>query len=183
AKDSALEVPQDTPANRRKGWQRICLFGFYFRPSALDVEKTGKLLREALNAPDRSRRNFFGLYPFRWQPSWPLAFETLRGKGRLLVAPVLQTLIFPRGPKEVIAWADWVAAWQFERIIPCHMDAPIAAGPKEFRQAFTFLESRPSEEAFANGRYALPQEDFQLLRQLESVLVKRKLTPPAQEKV
>jgi hypothetical protein len=183
AKDSALEVPQDTPANRRKGWQRICLFGFYFRPSALDVEKTGKLLRDAFKAPDRSRRNFFGLYPFRWQPGWQLAFETLRGRGRLLVAPVLQTLIFPRGPKEVIDWANWVSAWQFERIIPCHMDAPIAAGPKEFRQAFTFLERQPSEATSMNGHYALPQEDFQLLQQLESVLVKGKLTPPAQEKV
>ncbi|MBD0269490.1 MAG: DUF4336 domain-containing protein [Cyanobacteria bacterium Co-bin8] len=183
AKDSALEVPQDTPDNRRRGWQRICLFGFYFRPSALDVEKPGKLFREAFNAPDRSRRNFFGLYPFRWQPDWQLAFETLRGRGRLLVAPVLQTLIFPRGPKEVIAWADWVAAWQFERIIPCHMDAPISAGPKEFRQAFSFLERHPPEEALTNGHRPLPPEDFELLRQLESVLVKGKVTPPAQEKV
>lgn len=182
AREHGLESVTDTEANRRKGWKRICLFGFYFQPASLAVAKTGELLREAAKAPDRSRRNFFGLYPFRWQPGWQLAFETLRGRGRLLVAPILQALIFNRGPEEVIDWANHVALWHFERIIPCHMDSPIAAGPADFRRAFAFLERDAGEGSWHSGCDRLPEADFQLLRKLEVALVKGKVTPPAKER-
>lgn len=85
AKDRASDVVMDTPENRRKGWQRIALFAFYFRPSTLDVATTGEMIREAKDAPDRSRQNYFGLYPFRWQPDWPQSFGrcTTRESSRL----------------------------------------------------------------------------------------------------
>ncbi|MDJ0736632.1 MAG: DUF4336 domain-containing protein [Nostocaceae cyanobacterium] len=177
ARDNGLEVVEDNPATRRKGWQRISLFAFYFRPSVLQVTPWGEAFREAMKAPERSRRAYFGLYPFRWTQDWKRSFDALRGDGRLFVAPILQTLILNRGPKETIAWADKVASWDFQQIIPCHFDSPIPAKPHQFRQAFTFLEQNPSL-ALNNQTHPLPQEDFTYLRQIEETLNKSGITPP-----
>jgi len=177
AKDSAVDPIEDTPDNRRKGWHRIALFAFYFRPGTLDVADTGEMLREAKASPDRSRRNYFGLYPFRWQEGWQQSFEALHGGGRLLVAPILQTLILNRGPKEVLKWANWVATWQFERIIPAHLDAPVVAKPRDFLGAFQFLWGH---EMDLNGNGSLPEADLQLLRDIEQSLLKRGVAVPRQ---
>ena len=175
AKDTALDRVEDTPANRLKGWQRISLFSFYFRPSALNVIQFGQAIRDAFKAPDRSKKAYFGLFPFQWKTSWQQSFEALRGNGRLFVAPILQRLILNRDPREAIDWADRVASWDFQRIIPCHFDAPLNVSPAQFRQAFAFLEKRSIEVA------PLPPEDFEFLEELEESLNRRGITPPRQE--
>ncbi len=174
ARDKATDVVADTPENRRKGWQRIALFSLYFRPSVLDVPKWGEVFRNASKAPERSKKAYFGLYPFQWKQNWQRCFEALRGDGRLFVAPILQTLILNRAPEETIAWANKIAKWNFKRIIPCHFDAPIEATPYEFRQAFSFLEKYSIN--------TLPQEDFQLLEEIDATLNKLGI-PSAKEKV
>ena len=174
ARDKATDAIANTPENRHKGWQRIALFGLYFRPSVLDVPKWSEVFRNASQAPQRSRKAYFGLYPFKWKQNWRRCFETLRGDGRLFVAPILQTLILNRAPEETIAWADKIAKWDFKRIIPCHLDAPIEATPNQFRQAFSFLEKHSNN--------ALPQEDFQLLEQIDYTLDKLGI-PSAKEKI
>ncbi|MEO1067576.1 MAG: DUF4336 domain-containing protein [Cyanobacteria bacterium J06638_6] len=174
AKDSPADAIADTPANRRKGWQRIALFAFYFRPSTLDVATTGEMFKEAKQAPVRSRRHYFGLYPFRWQPDWPQSFAALHHQGQLQVAPILKTLIFNRGPAEVLAWAQTVAAWPFERIIPAHLEAPIAATPDQFLRAFDFLRAGPTPDP---GQ-GVPDADFDLLRQIEDLLLSRSIARP-----
>ncbi len=98
AKDSPFDVVEDTPENRRKGWQRICLFATYFRPSVLATPPWSQVIRDAFKAGDRSRKNYFGLYPFEWKDDWQRSFDALRGNGRPLVAPVLQQLILNRAP-------------------------------------------------------------------------------------
>ncbi|MEB3358161.1 MAG: DUF4336 domain-containing protein [Synechococcales bacterium] len=178
ARDSASDPIVDTVGNRRKGWQRIALFAFYFRPSALRVVPLGQAIRESVKAPHRTRRAYFGVFPFRWTERWQQSFAALQGNGRLLVAPILQTLILNRAPSEVIAWADQVSQWNIQRIVPCHLDAPIEANSRSFRQAFTFLEKQPQETP-----QLLPEEDFELLRELEISLNKRGITPPAKEKI
>lgn len=180
ARDTATEIVPDDEATRRKGWQRIVLFALYFRPSALEVIPWGTALRAARQAPDRSRQAYFGLFPFRWRSDWQRSFAALCGGGRPFVAPILQTLILNRAPQQVIAWADRVQQWQFESIIPCHFEAPIKANPRQFRQAFSFLEKHP---ALGPEIAQLPDPDFELLRSLEAGLIKRGVTPPAQEKV
>jgi hypothetical protein len=175
ARDRAQDVPEDTPANRRKGWQRIALFAFYFRPGALLDPDWGEALRQALKAPDRSRKAYFGVFPFKWRADWQRSFERLSNQGRLLVAPVLQTLIFNQGPEAVLQWADEVARWEFQRIIPCHLEAPIVADGADFRRAFTFLE------AAAGVAEDLPAEDFDLLRRINRGLTKRGIMPAAPE--
>ncbi|MBW4664572.1 MAG: DUF4336 domain-containing protein [Chroococcus sp. CMT-3BRIN-NPC107] len=175
AKDKATDVVADTYANRCKGWQRITLFALYFGPSALEVPKLQELLSNALKASDRTKKAYFGLFPFQWQPNWQRSFEVLRDR-QLFVAPVLQTLILNRAPTETIAWADIVASWNFERIIPCHFDAPIAAQPQQFRQAFAFLE----QPVITTN--SLPEIDLELLKNLELGLQKTRILKPAANK-
>jgi hypothetical protein len=177
AKDGPQDAIVDTPENRRKGWQRIALFAFYFRPSTLDIATTGEMLKEARQSPDRSRRNYFGLYPFRWQPNWPDSFQALHQGGKLQVAPILQTLIFNRGPQAVLDWARQVSTWQFERILPGHLKAPIAATPQQFLETFEFLRAA-EETAAGDSAQTLPAADLQLLRDIEQGLLRRGIAVP-----
>ncbi|MEO0541203.1 MAG: DUF4336 domain-containing protein [Cyanobacteria bacterium P01_A01_bin.105] len=175
AKDSALERLSDTPQNRLKGWQRIALFAFYFRPSVLEDPSWKAILRDAWRAKDRSKQAYFGVFPFKWQANWEQAFHQLQSDGQLLVAPVLQALIFNRGPGTVLDWAKAIAEWPFERIIPGHLDAPLSATPAEFYRAFEFLEgSTPARDP------RLPAADFDLLRRISQFLKDSGITPPPQ---
>jgi hypothetical protein len=47
---------------------------------------------------------------------------------RLIVAPVVSTLVYENIPGEVRDWARRVGRWNFTRVVPCHFDAPIKAG-------------------------------------------------------
>ena len=185
AKDNAFDVVEDTQASRRKGWQRISLFAFYFQPSALEAIQMGQSIRDALKAPERSRKAYFGWYPFKWKKDWKQSFEALRGGGRLFVAPILQTLILNRAPKETIDWADKVASWNFHRIVPCHFDSPIEADSRQFRQAFAFLEqNHGAADSIRESKNQSPQEeDFRLLRELDEKLTRWGITPQPKEKV
>ncbi|MFP4297615.1 MAG: DUF4336 domain-containing protein [Spirulinaceae cyanobacterium] len=185
ARDKASDPFEDTPEMRRKGWQRITLFSLYFRPGALEPVPFKDALRNALKASNRSKKNYFGFFPFQWQNGWQQSFNSLQGGGRLLVAPVLQTLILNRAPQETLDWAKRISLWDFERIIPCHFSAPIAATPEQFRQAFRFLE----EDASVGLGYAgsldrpLPGADFGLLETLNNKLSKIGIVPPPKAKV
>ena len=181
AKDNGLDVVEDTPEMRQKGWQRICLFASYFQPDALEVPELGETWREAKQAPDRSKKAYYGLYPFRWESHWKESFEKLQGKGRLLVAPVLQTLILNRAPRETIKFANLVASWHFERLIPCHFEAPLDVSPREFRQAFSFLEKE--ELPMNQPSYPLPEADLAPLEKIEVTLSKGKIVPPRSDKI
>lgn len=183
ARDNALEAIEDNEANRRKGWQRISLFAIYFGPSALEMTKPVQAVRDALKAPNRSRKAYFGLFPFQWQENWKQSFDALRGDGRPFVAPILQTLILTQAPRQVLDWADKVATWNFERIISCHFDSPIQAEPRQFRRAFTFLENKASMSRDLSRNQALPEEDFKFIREIEAFLLERGIAKPAKEKV
>ena len=176
AKDCASDMVADTHENRCKGWQRISLFAMYFRPSVLEIPPWWGVLDQSLKATERSRRAYFGLYPFQWKTDWVRSFEALRNGGRLLVAPVLQTLILNRAPRETLDWVDQVASWDFERIVPCHFDRAIDCSPREFRQAFSFLEKHSPVNS-------LPEDDFKLMKEIDAGLSKTGLVPPAKEKV
>jgi hypothetical protein len=171
AKDNIFDSVQDDGATRRKGWQRISLFAFYFRPGAVKTVDLPVAIRQARQVRDGVRRPYFGLFPFEWQPDWERSFELLRGNGRLLVAPILQKLILNRAPQETLDWAKRVSQWHFQRIISCHFQAPIESSSEAFRQAFDFLE-KPLD--------ALPEADLELLNELNEGLSRRGITPPAQ---
>ena len=176
ARDKSTDGIVDSHTNRLKGWQRIALFAMYFRPRALEIPRWGEVFRNAFQASDRSLKAYLGLYPFQWQPHWQGSFHALRGNGRLFVAPILQALILNRAPRETLSWVDRVAQWDFQRVIPCHLDSPITATPNQFRQAFCFLEAH-------NQGGSLPEEDFQVLREIDAQLNQFGVLPPAKEKV
>ena len=67
------------------------------------------------------------------------SFKALQGG--LLVAPILQQLILNREPIEVLDFADKVAQWPIERIIPAHLKNNLIYTGKDYRAAFTFLEA------------------------------------------
>jgi hypothetical protein len=183
AKDDVSDSVEDTEASRRKGWQRISLFTFYFQPSALEVVKLGQALWDTFNAPDRSKKAYFGLFPFKWNQNWKRSFDALRGDGRLFVAPILQTLILNRAPQETLHWVDQIASWDFQRIIPCHFDSPIVANPHQFQQAFAFLRKQPQDGMVESSDHLLPEEDFECLAKIENSLNRRGITLPAKAKV
>jgi hypothetical protein len=48
---------------------------------------------------------------------------------RLLVGPVVRTLVYSKIPNTVCDWVDSICAdWRFERIIPAHFSSPVKAG-------------------------------------------------------
>lgn len=173
AKEDAADIVSDNLTNRRKGWQRIALFAFYFRPSTLEVISWGEAFRASRQATDRSKRAYFGLFPFRWQANWRESFTSLREGGQLLVAPILQTLILNRAPQQTLDWVDKVASWDFGRIISCHFDSPVEADAGQFRQAFAFLENKMDSSS-----QSLAEKDLELLRNIDQGLVKWSITPP-----
>ena len=65
-------------------------------------------------------------------------FEEIKQK--LIVSPVIRILVVSRAKKEVGEWIARVCQWKFERIIPAHFSAPIKAGPKDLRDAYSFLD-------------------------------------------
>ena len=181
ARDHVFDVVEDNAATRRQGWQRIALFANYFQPSALEVTGWGQTVRETAKASDHSKQAYFGLFPVRWKPDWQQSFHALRGNGRLLVAPILQTLVLNRGPKAVMDWVDRITHWEFQQLIPCHFDAPIEATPQQFRQAFTFLEAKASPlNQYDSDPARFPEADLKVLRQLNQRLNHWKITPPEQ---
>lgn len=74
---------------------------------------------------------------------------------RVLVGPVVRTLVYNKIPNTVCDWVDSICAdWKFNRIIPAHFCAPVKAGPSEFREAFRFAyeaAERPFPSTSGNG--------------------------------
>jgi Domain of unknown function (DUF4336) len=174
AKDHALSTIEDTAINRKKGWQRIVLFMFFFQPSSLEVRSWRQTFQDARKAQNASEKAYFGLFPFHWKPDWEDSFDSLHSSKTLQVAPILQTLILNRAPQETLSWVHKISRWDFEQIIPCHFDAPIQAGPAAFRQAFMFLENEQTEDY-------CPQ-DLRLLKKIEKFLITFRLLPPSKIK-
>ncbi|MBF2056000.1 MAG: DUF4336 domain-containing protein [Cyanobacterium sp. T60_A2020_053] len=172
ARERALDQLPDNEYNRLKGWQRICLFALYFRPSMIETLSIKQLWQDAIKAPDRSRKNYFGLYPFRWQPQWQTSFLAI--SNRLLVAPILESLILPQAPKKVMDWVNAVTKWNFKQVIPAHFEAPFTATPAEFKQAFSFLlpSQTTPEKLYPSGKRQIYLKDANFIRVLEKNLVR-----------
>jgi len=158
ARDTKDEVVLDTPENRRKGWRRIVLlFDFFFPGSGKGDLGPGPIL-EALKTPNYSD-GWGGWKPFSWGPDELKDFETFSANGRPTVLPIIQ-IILARGPEEVQRWLSVVTKWNFKRVIPMHLDAPLALNPVQFEEAFEFTKSGKNEVRFCD-------EDVRFLRAAE----------------
>jgi hypothetical protein len=113
-------MPEDTAQARKIGWEKTALLISYFFPEHEEPD------------PDK-------LGVVTWTDGWHDNFEALAG--RLIVPPVVRTLLYAQDPKRVKSWVNRVASrWNFDSIVPAHWDAPIAAGPEDFQKAFRFLD-------------------------------------------
>lgn len=178
ARDTVIDIVQDTPETLRKGWKRVVLFGLFFTPSAITIKDANTALKE--RRPDINP-DFAGVYPWDWTGDEESSWKGLtgEGKGGPLVAPILQTLLLNRSPVEVLDFADRVAAWPIERIIPAHLKNNLQFTGKEYRNAFGFLEVQG-----VPAGYPKPLEaDLQTLRDAEVTLLASGAIAPAPPKV
>lgn len=104
---------------------------------------------------------------------------------KLIVSPIVKTLVFSKVPEKVRDWVDRITAdWPFRRIIPCHFLAPINASRSDFLAAFAFLdELLPDRPAPVPGLSLLfasfmgkaasyfPPDDMKTLSSLDEFLV------------
>jgi len=126
-RSTADPMPEDTPEARLAGWKKMCLLINYFFPEHEEM------------VADK-----FGVV--EWTPGWEDNFDRLAG--RLLVPPVVRSLLYSQDPTSVREWVDTITAkWDFERVIPAHWEGPIDTNPEQFRAAFTFLED-PGADPF-----------------------------------
>jgi len=156
ARDDPLEKVEDTVETRRKGWQRIALFANFFMPGSLVTLDNAKWLSAAPKSP-MPELGWGGVLPFTWRESTPRAFDAFRDDGKPVVVPIIQ-IIYSRAPEAASRWLDTVTSWDFERVVPAHFDAPIAAGPAELAAAFDFLKTGKNEVRFCD-------EDVSFLRE------------------
>lgn len=104
---------------------------------------------------------------------------------KLIVSPIVKTLVFSKVPEKVRDWIDQIARdWRFNRIIPAHFAAPVNASRSDFLAAFAFLDdllgeryiTRPSLSLLLTsllGKAAsyFPPDDMRTLSSLDQFLV------------
>lgn len=164
ARTTVTEVLEDTPEVRAVGWRRVVLFGLYFTPAALNIKDAGVAFAE--RRPDINP-DFAGIYPWDWVGDDISSFKALQGG--LLVAPILQQLILNREPIEVLDFADEVAKWPIERIIPAHLKNDLKYTGKDYRAAFSFLEASGVPKGLPNPLNA----DMKTLQEAEVSLLEQ----------
>ncbi|XP_021297699.1 uncharacterized protein LOC110426731 [Herrania umbratica] len=104
---------------------------------------------------------------------------------KLIVSPIVKTLVFSKVPEKVRDWIDGIARdWKFKRIIPAHFAGPIKAGRAELLAAFAFLDDLLGERYITRPSLALlftslmgkaasyfPPDDMKTLSSLDELLV------------
>jgi hypothetical protein len=185
ARDTVTDIVIDTPASRVKGWKRLVLFGLYFTPSPIVIKDAATAWKE--RRPDINA-DFAGIYPWDWVGDEDASWQGLTGntKGMVdspqnkpLVAPILQVLLLNRSPVEVLDFADRVAKWDIQRIIPSHLKNNLSLTGRDYRHAFGFLEDRGVPSGFPQPLDA----DLQTLRDAEITLINSGAIVPAPPKV
>jgi L-ascorbate metabolism protein UlaG (beta-lactamase superfamily) len=98
--------------------------------------------------------------PFTWNPeSEVVDFDKYIDGGKLTSLPIIQ-IILARGTDQIKDLLQVTDAWDFERVIPMHLDAPVVAGPKELREALKWVDVGRNLVRFCD-------EDVKFLRSAE----------------
>mmetsp|Transcript_3777 Transcript_3777/g.8279 ORF Transcript_3777/g.8279 Transcript_3777/m.8279 type:complete len:534 (-) Transcript_3777:11-1612(-) len=160
ARDDPLELVDDTPANRRKGWRRIVLLFNFFFPGAA-VADLG--LRPLLRLDPSYEYGWGGWLPFSWksEEAESKAFDVYSRGGAPTIFPIIQ-IILARGNSgaATLEWVEKVGRWPFRRVIPQHLDAPLNMDPEAFANTFSFIEKGVNGVRFCD-------EDVKFLRYAE----------------
>ena len=167
ARDANGDVLRDTPRTRAEGWAKIALFSLYFRPSALDILGPVDAFVEAFR--------YDGLFPWKWQADggWKASFRSVVRR-RLLVAPILQTLVLSRDRAAVARWLDACAQIDFRRVLSQHYTGTVEANIVDLLDAFSFITMDSSDVSGKSGAAVnLPEQDMALL-----VNLSKSINPP-----
>ena len=160
ARDSPLEIVDDTIENRRKGWRRIVLLFNFFFPSSANVDLG---LKPLLRLDPSYKYGWGGWMPFEWisEEKEIQTFDAYKQNGLPTIFPIVQ-IILSRGNsgQETLRWVNKVKQWPFTRIIPQHLNAPIAISPKEFEDVFSFINEGRNIVRFCD-------DDVKFLREAE----------------
>jgi len=159
ARDDPLEVVRDSPEARRKGWRRIVILFNFFIPGAVQADVG---LAPLLKLDPAFDFGWGGWQPFSWKESDEIqSFEAYSANGKPTLLPIIQ-IILNRGVSDgsLWRWVERVQKWEFERVVPAHLDAPLAIGPKDFAEPFDFARNGGNEVRFCD-------EDVALLREAE----------------
>ena len=158
ARDARGEMVPDSREARRKGWRRIVLlFDFFFVGSARTDLGLKPLLAAASTPLDSY--GWGGWMPVRWTPEEERDFEVFRANGAPAVLPIIQ-IILSRAPDAVREWVDVVRGWDFDLVIPAHLDSPLELGPRGFAETFDFVKKGRNDVRFCD-------EDVEFLRGAE----------------
>ncbi|XP_058070229.1 uncharacterized protein LOC131219220 [Magnolia sinica] len=104
---------------------------------------------------------------------------------KLIVSPIVKTLVFSKVPEKVRDWIDGIAKdWRFKRIIPAHFAGPINASRSDLLAAFAFLDELLGERFVTRPSFSLlftslmgkaasyfPPDDMKTLSSLDQFLV------------
>jgi len=184
ARNSINDVVQDTPEVRRRGWRRMVQFGLVFFPSKINVSSAVQALQEARTIDPSMRTLGDGAVPGSLYPwSWPSDkvdienFQTISQGGELFSPPILTKLILDREPKRVLDWVDKVCQrFDFQRVIPSHLNNDVRADRKQFSAAFSMLRSTPKN---IYPQRPLP-EDLALLQKASDLLTNLRVVAPSE---
>jgi len=120
SRDDKRDAIVDTKENRTRGWWKTTLFAIFFQPSSVEFDITG--------------------YPvtLNWRnEEWVEKVKSVQN--RLLVAPILQVLVYSRDPLGALDYLQRIGRWNFQRIIPAHFSIVENTGPQDLRRAAKFL--------------------------------------------
>mmetsp|Transcript_37840 Transcript_37840/g.78573 ORF Transcript_37840/g.78573 Transcript_37840/m.78573 type:complete len:505 (-) Transcript_37840:1325-2839(-) len=142
ARDFPTEIVVDTPEARRKGWRRIVLlFNFFFPLHSANVDLG---IQPLLHLNPSDPFGWAGWTPVAWKGSEQelQAFGAYAQNGTPTIYTIVQ-IILSRGDsgRATQEWVDQVSSWKFGRVIPQHLDAPLAIGPQEFAQTYSFIKN------------------------------------------
>ena len=79
------------------------------------------------------------------------SFERYSANGKPTLLPIIQ-IILNRGVADgaLQRWVSTVQGWDFERVVPAHLDAPLALGPRQFGEPFDFARNGGNEMRFCD---------------------------------
>ena len=190
SRNSILDDVVDDDATRRRGWRRMVQFGLVFFPSQIDVVPVGRALSEArtLDSSNPSTAKLgegaipFGgsLYPWTWRgdDADDENFDAISRGGALFCPPILTKLILDREPGRALEWIDRIVSrFDFDRVIPGHLNNYVKADKQEFASAFDSLRSSDAKGRYPQQR-ALP-EDLALLQEASDVLTQLGIVDPS----
>ena len=163
ARDAPLELVADTPAARRKGWRRIVLLQNFFVPGSAVADLGLGPVLAAARSPSYEL-GWGGWLPIAWRSpkAEAASFDAFSANGKPTLLPIIQIILSRGNSGEATQrWVDKVTSWDFERVVPAHLDAPLAIGPKQFAEPFAFIRNGRNEVRFCD-------EDVKLLRDLEN---------------